>query len=72
MTVGDPDLSQAELVGNSNANQFNDPRTGSNPGGTSQGIGFGTYNLEQGDSSGVFYMKKVFECNWFQCISWCG
>ena len=45
MTVGHPDQSQAEIVGSSNANQFNDPRTGSNPGGTSQGIGFGPYTL---------------------------
>ena len=59
MTVGDPDLSQAELVGNSNANQFNDPRTGSNPGGTSQGIGFGPYNLEHGDSIRIVLVEAV-------------
>ena len=50
MTVGHPDQSQAEIVGSGNANQFNDPRTGSNPGGTSQGIGFGPYTLAPGDS----------------------
>ena len=50
MTVGHPDQSQAEVVGSGNANQFNDPRTGSNPGGTSQGIGFGPYTLAPGDS----------------------
>ena len=50
MTVGHPDRSQAEIVGTGNANQFNDPRTGSNPGGTSQGIGFGPYTLQPGDS----------------------
>ena len=50
MTVGHPPQSQAEVVGTGNANQFNDPRTGSNPGGTSQGIGFGPYDLEPGDS----------------------
>ena len=36
---GHPDMSQAEIVGTGNANQFNDPRTGSNLGGTSP-IGF--------------------------------
>ena len=46
MTVGHPERSQAEIVGTGNANQFNDPRTGSNPGGTSQGIGFGPYTLQ--------------------------
>lgn len=50
MTVGHPDQSQAEIVGSGFANQFNDPRTGSNPGGTSQGIGFGPYTLAPGDS----------------------
>ena len=50
MTVGDPEQSQAEIVGTGNANQFNDPRTGTNPGGTSQGIGFGPYTLAPGDS----------------------
>ncbi len=50
MTVGHPERSQAEIVGTGNANQFNDPRTGSNPGGTSQGIGFGPYTLQPGDS----------------------
>ena len=50
MTVGHPEQSQAEIVGSGNANQFNDPRTGSNPGGTSQGIGFGPYTLAPGDS----------------------
>ena len=50
MTVGHPEQSHAEIVGTGNANQFNDPRTGSNPGGTSQGIGFGPYDLEPGDS----------------------
>ena len=50
MTVGHPEQSQAEIVGNGNANQFNDPRTGSNPGGTSQGIGFGPYTLAPGES----------------------
>ena len=59
MTVGDPDLSQAEIVGNSNANQFNDPRTGSNPGGTSQGIGFGPYTLEHGDSIRIVLVEAV-------------
>ena len=38
------------IVGSGNANQFNDPRTGSNPGGTSQGIGFGPYTLAPGES----------------------
>ena len=50
MTVGHPEQSQAEIVGSGNANQFNDPRTGSNPGGTSQGIGFGPYTLAPGES----------------------
>ena len=50
MTVGHPERSQAEIVSTGNANQFNDPRTGSNPGGTSQGIGFGPYTLQPGDS----------------------
>ena len=50
MSVGHPEQSQAEIVGSGNANQFNDPRTGSNPGGTSQGIGFGPYTLAPGDS----------------------
>ena len=50
MTVGHPEQSHSEIVGIGNANQFNDPRTGSNPGGTSQGIGFGPYDLEPGDS----------------------
>lgn len=50
MTVGHPDQSHAEIVGTGNANQFNDPRTGSNPGGTSHGIGFGPYDLAPGDS----------------------
>ena len=59
MTVGDPDLSQAEIVGNSNANQFNDPRTGSNPGGTSQGIGFGPYTLQHGDSIRIVLVEAV-------------
>ena len=59
MTVGDPDLSQAEHVGFSNANQFNDPRTGSNPGGTSQGIGFGPYTLEHGDSIRIVLAEAV-------------
>ena len=50
MTVGHPEQSHAEIVGTGNANQFNDPRTGSNPGGTSHGIGFGPYDLAPGDS----------------------
>ena len=50
MTVGHPEQSQAESVGSGYANQFNDPRTGSNPGGTSQGIGFGPYTLAPGES----------------------
>ena len=50
MTVGHPEQSQAEIVGSGNANQFNDPRTGSNSGGTSQGIGFGPYTLAPGES----------------------
>ena len=50
MTVGHPEQSQAEIVGSGNANQFNDPRTGANPGGTSQGIGFGPYTLAPGES----------------------
>ena len=50
MTKGHPEQSQAEVVGTGYANQFSDPRTGSNPGGTSQGIGFGPYTLAPGDS----------------------
>ena len=50
MTVGHPGQSQAEIVGSGNADEFNDPRTGSNPGGTSQGIGFGPYTLAPGES----------------------
>ena len=59
MTVGHPDQSQAEIVGSSNANQFNDPRTGSNPGGTSQGIGFGPYTLAPGDSIRIVLAEGV-------------
>ncbi|MBH09060.1 MAG: hypothetical protein CMG74_01685 [Candidatus Marinimicrobia bacterium] len=59
MTVGHPDQSQAEIVGNGNANQFNDPRTGSNPGGTSQGIGFGPYTLAPGESIRIVLAEGV-------------
>jgi hypothetical protein len=50
MSVGHPEQSQAEVVGTGYANQFADPRAGSNPGGTSQGIGFGPYTLAPGES----------------------
>ena len=59
MTVGHPEQSQAEIVGTGNANQFNDPRTGSNPGGTSQGIGFGPYDLKPGDSVRIVLAEAV-------------
>ena len=59
MTVGHPEQSQAEIVGNGNANQFNDPRTGSNPGGTSQGIGFGPYTLAPGESVRIVLAEGV-------------
>ncbi|MBT3501695.1 MAG: hypothetical protein HN999_09980 [Candidatus Marinimicrobia bacterium] len=50
MSAGHPEQSQAEVVGTGYADQFADPRAGSNPGGTSQGIGFGPYNLAPGES----------------------
>ena len=59
MTVGHPENSQAEYVGTGNANEFNDPRAGTNPGGTSQGIGFGPYTLAPGDSVRIVLAEAV-------------
>ena len=59
MTIGHPEFSQAEVVGSGNANQFSDPRAGSNPGGTSQGIGFGPYTLAPGDSIRIVLAECV-------------
>ena len=59
MTVGHPEQSQAEIVGSGDADQFSDPRTGSNPGGTSQGIGFGPYTLAPGDSIRIVLAEGV-------------
>ena len=67
MTVGHPEQSQAEIVGTGNANQFNDPRTGSNPGGTSQGIGFGPYTLAPGDSIRIVVAEAAAGLNREMC-----
>ena len=67
MTVGHPEQSQAEIVGSGNANQFNDPRTGSNPGGTSQGIGFGPYTLAPGESIRIVLAEAASGINREMC-----
>lgn len=58
MTQGHPDETQANQVGTGNANQFS-PGGESNPGGTSQGIGYGPYTLEPGDSVKIVIAEAV-------------
>lgn len=58
MTQGHPDQSMAQQVGTGNANQFS-PGGASNPGGTSQGIGYGPYTLAIGDTIRIVVAEAV-------------
>jgi len=58
MTQGHPEETQAKQIGAGNANQFS-PGGESNPGGTSQGIGYGPYTLEPGDSVRIVLAEAV-------------
>ena len=58
MTQGHPPQNQAEQVGSGDANSFS-PGGVSNPGGTSQGVGYGPYNLAPGDSIRIVFAEAV-------------
>ena len=58
MTQGHPEKNQAQQVGTGNANSFS-PGGQSNPGGTSQGLGYGPYDLQPGDSVRIVYAEAV-------------
>jgi len=73
MAQGHPEKTQAEQVGSGDADGFS-PGGVSNPGGTSQGVGYGPYNLAPGDSIRIIFAeaasgisrKKAYEVgiNW--------
>ena len=65
MTVGHPEQSQAEKVGTGNANQFNDPRTGSNPGGLLKESVLG--HIQTGDSIRIVVAEGAAGLNREMC-----
>ena len=62
MTKGHPEQNQAEQVGTGDANSFS-PGGVSNPGGTSQGVGYGPYDLAPGDSIRIIFAEAVAGIN---------
>ncbi len=58
MAQGHPDQNQAEQVGSGYADIFS-PGGANNPGGTSQGVGYGPYTLFPGDSIRIIFAEAV-------------